>query len=145
MNPTTLRTLIGIFLIAHGFMTMSLATVPVPAQGGLHTPFFPSWWRDNVDSTWPASRLGWSNGLVRTTGWILWTAALVLFAAAGAGLLGIPGLSNLWQIFAAAGGFISLILLALFWHPWLVLGVLINLGILGGVITGWFSRWFPIQ
>jgi predicted exporter len=75
----------------------------------------------------------------------LWTAALVLFTAAGAGLLGIPGLSNLWQIFAAAGGFISLILLALFWHPWLVLGVLINLTILGGVITGWFTRWFPIQ
>lgn len=145
MSPATFRTFFAIFLIAHGLMTMSLSTVPVPAPGALHTPYFPAWWRNNVDSTWPASRLGIPVGIIRIVGSSLWMAVLVCFAAAGAGLLGLPSLSSLWQFFAAAGGIISLILLALYWHPWLVLGILINVGILGGVFTGWFTRWFPTQ
>jgi hypothetical protein len=145
MNPNSLRIVFGIFLIAHGLMTMSLSTVPVPEPSALHTPYFPSWWRNNVDSTWPASRLGLPDGFVQTTGWILWMAALVLFAVAGAGLLVIPGLSALWQIMAAVAAIMSLILLALYWHPWLIIGVLLNVGILVGVFTGWFTRWFPTQ
>ncbi|CAG1013816.1 hypothetical protein ANAEL_04810 [Anaerolineales bacterium] len=42
MNISTLRILFAIFLIAHGLMTMSLATVPVLAQGALRTPYFPA-------------------------------------------------------------------------------------------------------
>lgn len=144
MNPTTLRLILGIFLVAHGFMTMSLATVPVPVQGSIHTPYFPAWWRPNIDDTWPASRMGLPGGIIRTVGSILWLAALVCFASAGAGLLGLPGLNSLWQLFASAGAVISLILLAFYWHPWLVLGVLINVGMLAGVFTGWFTRWLMI-
>ncbi len=142
MNTIIFRTIFAIFLIAHGLVTMSLSTVPVPVPGALHTPYFPAWWRNNVDSTWPASRLGLPDGLVRTAGWILWMAALVLFATAGAGLLGIPGLNAVWQIMAAVGAIISLVLLALYWHPWLFIGVLLNIGILVGVFAGWFTRWF---
>jgi hypothetical protein len=143
MNPNTLRILFGLFLIAHGLTTMSLATVPVPAAGALHTPFFPAWWRPNVDNTWPASRLGLPDGFVRTAGWILWLGALVLLAAAGAGLFGLLGLHAIWQILAAVGAAASLLLLALYWHPWLILGLLINIFVLLGVYAGWFTRWFP--
>ena len=142
MPPSTIRILFALFLIAHGAITMSLATVPVPAPGALRTPYLPAWWRPNLDSAWPASQLGISPIFVRTAGWLLWLAALVLFAAAGLGLLGLPGLNTLWQPLAAAGAVASLVLLVLYWHPWLALGVLINIGILAGGLSGWFTRWF---
>ncbi len=141
-NPSTLRIIFAIFLIAHGLMTMSLATVPVPAPGALRTPYFSSWWRADIDSAWPVSQLGLSSVMVRTAGWVLWLAVVILFAAAGLGLLGVPGLNTLWQLLAAISAVLSLTLLALYWHPWLVLGVLLNIGILSGVFAGWFTRWF---
>lgn len=128
MHTNTIRTIFAIFLIAHGTMTKSLSAVPVPAPGALHTAYFPAWWRNNVDSRWN-----------------LWMAALVLFAAAGAGLPGIPGFRATWQMMELVAAIISLILLALYWHPWLFIGVLLNLGILVYVIAGWFTRRFSTQ
>jgi hypothetical protein len=80
--------------------------------------------------------------IVQTAGWVLWLAVLVLFAAAGVGLLGLPGLSAIWQPLASVGAVLSLVLLALYWHPWLVMGVVLNTGILAGVYAGWFTHWF---
>jgi hypothetical protein len=142
MSHNTLRILIGLILIAHGLMTMSLATVPPPASGALRTPFFPSWWRASVDPLWPVMKLGLPEPLVRTIGWLLWAAILALFTLAGAGLLGFPGLTAIWQPIAAVAAGLSLVLLVLFWHTWLVLGIVINLVILLGVFLGWFTRWF---
>jgi len=141
MNTSTLRILMSVFLIAHGLVTMSLATVPVPKPGALHTPYFPAWWRADVDTTWPISRLGLTPNLVRAIGWILWVLALIPFVAAVVSLSGFLGVSALWQPLAAIAAGLSLILLGLYWHPWLILGVLINLGILACVYAGWFTRW----
>jgi hypothetical protein len=127
MSASTLRILIALFLIAHGLVHYSLTTVPVPAPGALRTPFFPSWWRTDVDSNWLASLIGLPDNLVRTFGWLLWVALLVAFALGGLGLIGVPGLNSIWQTLLIFGSVISLILLAFYWHPWLVLGVLINL------------------
>ena len=95
-----------------------------------------------MDSTWPASRLGLNSTLVRTVGWVLWLAALVLFVAAGLGLIGLAGLNAIWQSLAAFGAVFSLVLLVLYWHPWLVAGVVVNIGILAGAYLGWFTNWF---
>ena len=54
-------------------------------------------------------------------------------------------MSAIWQMMATVAAIMSLILLALYWHPWLFIGVLLNLGILVGVFAGWFTRWFPTQ
>jgi hypothetical protein len=45
------------------------------------------------------------------------------------GTLGVPGLSEIWQAAAGFSAVVSLILLILFWHPWLVVGVLIDIGL----------------
>lgn len=142
VSPTTVRTLFAVFLIAHALMTMSLATVPVPQPGALRTPFFPGWWRTNIDPLWPVARLGISPAVVQTAGWVLWLAASLLLALAGIGLLGLPGLNAIWQGLAVGGAVVSLLLLGLYWHPWLVVGILLNLGIVAGVWAGWFTRWF---
>jgi hypothetical protein len=142
MNSNTFRVLFSLFLIAHGLVTMSMAFVPVPKPGAQHTPFFPSWWRDNVDESWPINRLNLPLNVVRTSGWILWMGATIGFVLAGVGLLGLPGFTQFWQLFALAAAIISLILLVLFWHPWDILGLLLNFGILAAGVFGWFTRWF---
>ncbi len=137
MPASTLKIIIALFLVAHGLVHYSLTTVPVPAQGALRTPFWPGWWRENVDPLWPASRLGLPPTVVRLLGSALWLAATIGFALAGLGLIGIPGLHNAWQgaaIFASAA---SLILLALFWHPWLIMGVVLSLGVAVAIWQRW--------
>jgi hypothetical protein len=141
MNSQTLRIVFAIFLVLHGLIAMSLATVPVPQPGALRTPYLPAWWHPNVDSAWPISRWGLSENLVRMIGWVLWLASLLLLNAAAIGLLGLPGLSTSWQILAVIGSALSLLLLGLYWHPWLIAGVAINIGILAGVYFGWLDRW----
>ena len=130
MSASTLRIYLALFLIAHGLMHYSLTTVPLPKPGELRTPFWPAWWRSAVDPLWPASRLGLPETFVRLLGCALWLAATAGFALAGLGLLGVPGLNSIWGgavVFSSAA---SLLLLGLYWHPWLVMGVVISLGLL---------------
>lgn len=141
MNSQSLRMIFAVFLVLHGLVAMSLATVPVPQPGALRTPYLPAWWRPDVDSAWPISRLGLSESLVRTFGWVLWLGSLLFFIAAALGVLGLPGLNTAWQPLAVIGSVLSLLLLGLYWHPWLVVGVVINLVILAGAYFGWLSRW----
>ena len=145
MSAPTLRILIAFFLIAHGWMHYSLTTVPVPAPGALRTPFWPSWWRDAVDAKWLASQMGLSTGLVRTAGWILWLATVVGFTLAGLGLSGLPGFQAIWQAAAVFGAVASLLLLGFYWHPWLVLGVVINAAVLVSLWQQWPSALFTFN
>jgi hypothetical protein len=51
------------------------------------------------------------------------------FILDGLGALGVPGLKEIWQTTAAVSAVVSLILLVIYWHPWLILGVLIDIGL----------------
>lgn len=137
MSPSTLRILIALFLITHGLVHVSLTYVPLPAPGKPRTPFFPSWWRTAVDPQWPVMRLGIDPSSARRIGWGLWIVQLICFVLAGLGLLGVPELSILWRGFALYGAASSLIFLGLYWHPWLVIGIIIDLVILAGYILSW--------
>ena len=133
MNPATLRIVLIVFLLAHGWIHMSLAQVPPPQPGAIRTPFFPSWWRDSVDPQWTISKLGAAPQTARTLGWILWVAVMALYTLSAAALLFAPGQTALWQGFAAAASVVSLVLLVLYWHPWLPIGVLLDLALLAVV------------
>jgi hypothetical protein len=144
MTFSTLRIILSLFLIAHGLIHMSLATVPIPKPGAVRTPFWPAWWREATDPAWPASRLGLNPEWVRTTDWILWLVITVVYALAGLGLLGVPGLSSIWQPLAVTASIVSLFLLVFYWHPWLVMGLLLDLGLILGAYGGWLTRWFAV-
>lgn len=133
MNPNTLRIVIALFLIAHAWIHVGLAQVPLPQPNGLRTPFFPSWWRDAVDTTWPVSKLGLAPQAARPLGWGLWMLVTVGYVAAGLALLLTPGQTVLWQSLAAGASGLSLLLLALYWHAWYPVGVLIDLGLLAAI------------
>ncbi len=142
MSPTTLRIVIALFLIAHGLVHFSLTTVPVPAPGGLRTPFWPAWWRDATDPLWLASRLGLTPDAVRTIGWLLWAAVLASFSLSGLALIFAPAQTAIWQAAAITGACASLILLVFYWHPWLVFGGLINLAVFVSLALHWPSALF---
>ncbi len=137
MSASTLRILIALFLIAHGWVHFTLTVVPAPAPGAQRTPFWPSLWRDDTDSNWLVSRAGLPAGFVRILGSILWMATVIGFTLAGLGLLGIPGLSMIWQGTIIFGAIASMLLLGFYWHPWLVMGVMINLVALASVWQQW--------
>lgn len=137
MNPNTLKIIIAIILIAHGLVHFSLTYVPTPKPGELRTPFWPSWTRTDTDLAWFASRMGLSNSVVCGAGSVLWLLTVAGFALAGLGLLGIPGLNQIWQGTAILGTVASLILLVFYWHPWLIAGVLINLAVFAGLAMQW--------
>lgn len=127
MSASTLRVLIALILVTHGLIHFSLTTVPTPEPGALRTPFWPSWWRTDIDSHWLASQMGLPATLVRTFGWLLWIAVVIGFTLGGLGLVGAPGLNTIWQALLIVGSIASLILLAFYWHPWLIMGAVINL------------------
>jgi hypothetical protein len=129
-----MATILGIFLIAHGLVHAAMSVVPLP-KAGQHTPFWPTWWRDAVDTSWPVYRLGWSSGIVRAVGCALWIAAMLGFICAGAGLLGIAGLSIAWHTITLISVLVSGLMFGLFWHPWLVVGAALDIGLLVFVMT----------
>jgi hypothetical protein len=133
MNPNTIRIVLAVFLVVHGLIHASLTNVPVPKPGELHTPFFPAWWRASTDATWPVAKLGLSNGLVRGLGSALWLLATLGCALAGLGLLGVPGLSQVWTACLGVGGVASLLVMALYWHPWYVVGAGLSVALLAGL------------
>ena len=142
MSPTTVRILIAVFFVVHGLMYASLTAVPMPEPGGLRTPFWPSFWRPSVDNHWLAARLGLPGGAVAAMGSVLWMLALAGFVLAGLGLLGIPGLREIWVPVSGAAAAVSLVLFLFYWHPWYVAGAAINVAVLIGIWQNWPAALF---
>lgn len=121
-----MKFIVALFLIAHGLVHAGLAAAPNPddpdARAGA---FFTSPGR-----SWLFHRLGSDQNIVQWIGVILVAIATVGFVLAGLGVFGVPGLEELWRSIAVVSSIFSLILLVLFWHPWLILGVVIDIAIL---------------
>ena len=117
---------LAIFLIAHGLAHAGLAAAPNPddprAKPGA---FFTA-----TERSWLLPKLGLNASAIRWIGIILVALSALGFVFAGLGIFGIAGLEMIWQTVAVVSACTSLVLLTLFWHPWLPVGILINLGIL---------------
>ena len=121
-----LKIALGIFLIAHGLVHSGLAFAPNPDDPD-ETPgaFFTS-----LDRSWLLPQLGSNAATVRWIGIALVVLSTVGFILAGLGFLGVPGLDAVWRTLALVASFISLLLLVLYWHRWLPVGVLIDIGVI---------------
>lgn len=123
---TRFRVVLGLFLVAHGLVHV-MYVVPEPAreQGGLEWPF-------HLDRSWALSGLG--GDVVRSIGILLMVLTIAAFAVAGVALLADLGWWSEAAIVAAAS---STALLALFFHPMLVLGLAINAYVLSVAVLSW--------
>lgn len=120
-----MKTLIGLFLIAHGLLHASYLT-PKPDDPNYPFTFDKSWFAHLVGDVSTPLGIGLTLLVVGS------------FALAGLGVLGIPGLENTWKLFTTVGAIASTLLLGLFWHPWLILGFVINAVLVYGIyVLNW--------
>lgn len=115
-----MKILFALFVMAHGLLHASYLT-PKPED-----PNYPF----SFDKGWFASVAG---NMAQPIGTLLVAVTVVAFLLAGLGLLGVPGLVGIWKMMLLAGAIASLLLLVLFWHQWLVLGIVINIVLVYGV------------
>lgn len=115
-----MKTLIGLFLIAHGLMHASYLT-PKP-----NDPKYPF----DFTKSWFANLIG---DFSKPVGMTLVVLVVICFLLAGLGVLGVAGLDSNWKLFTTIGAILSSLLLVLFWHPWLTFGLVINAVLLFGL------------
>ena len=126
------RLAIAAFLVAHGAIHAGFMTSPPTTVGGPAWPF-------RLDQSWLLHGAGVDPAVARLIGLGLVAATIGGLALAGVVSLGLlPG--SLWPIAATIGTVASLALLVLFFHPWLVVGVAIDLVLLWAVLI---ARWVP--
>jgi hypothetical protein len=114
-----LRILFGLFLMAHGLIHASYLT-PAPSGAGPSWPF-------DLGRSALLGALG--EPTLRVLGTGLAAVTIATFLLAGVAFLWL-GMGDGWVALAIAGSVASLLLLVIFWHPWLALGVAIDLALL---------------
>ena len=125
------RLAIAGLLLAHAAIHVAFISPSPPATAdGPAWPF-------TTDDSWLLTRLGVEDRAARTLALALVALTIAAFASAALVAVGIaPGW--LWTPAVAIGATASLGLLLAFFHPWLVLGVAIDVGLLlATLVVGW--------
>jgi len=108
----------------------SLSPRPPATAGGPPWPFA-------LERSWALGGLGVDGDVARMIGFALVAATLAGFALAAIVALGVLPAAA-WPAAVALGAFSSMALLVLFFHPWLVLGLAIDLALLwAALVVGW--------
>lgn len=126
-----MKTIVAIFLILHGLVHGILALTPNPdAPEAIFADFF--------SRSWLLSRLGLSESAGKPIALVLAAIATIGFIATGLALLDIIVPFDWWRTLVAVSAVISLLLLVLFWHRYLIVGIAIDVVILAAVmLTNW--------
>jgi hypothetical protein len=127
------RILIGLLLIVHGLISVFQA--PGAFGRGTANPAWTSWWPTPLGRSWLLKIVGWEN---TATSWLaasLWVVAGLCFLGAAFGLFANQ---EWWRTLAVIGALISLLVLAVYFHPFYVPVIVLNAGI--AIALVWF-RW----
>ena len=133
-----LKTLLAMFIVAHGLVHAGLAAAPNPDDpnskaGAIFTA---------ADRSWLLPRLGVNAPAIHWIGIILVALSTLGFMLTGMGIFGAAGLSSIWRTAAVISSCLSLLLLILFWHRWFPVGVLIDIAILAALLL---LKWPPVE
>ena len=119
-------------LVGHALVHLAyLAPAPPRADGAPEWPFA-------IERSWLVTNLGVSVDVMRMLAFLL--VAITVVALVGAGLATIDLLvpAAWWPALVVVGAAASSVLLILFFHPWLVLGMAIDVVLLYLVlVNGW--------
>ena len=138
-----MKLFISALLIIHGLIVAGQAAgsfgSTIPSE--LQNPSFVSWWPMNMGRSWLFSLLGLDGTLsVYRIGGLLWLAGGIALVAAGMGILGFIVPNDLWRVLAIAGAAISLFMLALYFHPIMIVGTASSLAVLVALL---WLQWPP--
>lgn len=125
-----MQAVIGAVLIAHGVITSAIGFVSVtnPAAPAMAMPGFMSWWPGPFGRSWlfEAVGLGTPAAFLGGAIWLLSGLALV---AGGLGWLGVGAVADLRYPLLVAGAGLGLLAVVLYFHPFYVAALLINIAI----------------
>jgi hypothetical protein len=127
------RLVLGAFLLAHGAIHLGFVSPRPPA-----TADGPAWPFD-LGRSWILGHLGLDGELARVLGMALIAVTIGGFALAALVAIGIAP-AGIWPAAVAIGAVGSVAVLALFFHPWLVLGLAIDVALLWAVLV---ASWAP--
>ncbi len=118
-----MKILIAILLVTHGLIVASQSSCSFNPVGGLKNPAWLNWWPANLGQSWLLTGLGVEQNLVARAGGFLWLIAGVALVAAGLGVLGIVVPPSWRHSLALSGAAISLVMLAIYLHPFYGIGI----------------------
>lgn len=128
-----MKLLIAVLLIIHGLIVAGQAagsfgsTIPKELQN----PSFVNWWPINMGRSWLFSWLGLDKTLAAYRfGGLLWLVGGLALVAAGLGVLGFLVPPDWWRSLAIGGAAISLFMLAIYFHPMMIIGTSSSLAVL---------------
>lgn len=131
-----MKILFGLLMIVHGLVHAGLTPAPIPNDSESKPgAFFTA-----SSRSWLLPQLGLNAPAVRWIGIVLVALSTLGFVLAGLGVLGVPGLTLVWRTLAIGSSCLSLLLLILFWHPWIIVGALIDVVILYTLV---WMKWTP--
>lgn len=117
-----MKILVGLFLLAHGLLHASYLS---PKPNDPNYPF-------SFEKGWLAQR---ASNYAKPLGVLLVIVTIVSYTIAGIGVWGIADIpAVVSQNATVIGSASSLLLLLTFWHPWLILGLLIDIVLIYGVV-----------
>ena len=138
-----MKLLISVLLILHGLIVagQSAGSFGSTIPNELQNPSFVSWWPINMGRSWLFSWLGLEKTLVayRICG-LLWLAGGIALVAAGLGVLGWIVPTDWWRSLAIGGGAVSLIMLAIYFHPITIIGTVSSIAVLVALL---WAKWTP--
>jgi hypothetical protein len=125
------QTLVGAVLVAHGLITsaIGLSGVTSPNAAPMAMPAWFGWWPGPFGRSWLFQALDLGSG-VAVAGGLLWLAAGVALVLGGLGWMGVAGLADLKVPMLIGGAALGLVALALYFHPFYLVAVVIDLALL---------------
>jgi hypothetical protein len=121
---------LAFFLGMHGLIHLGYVT---PAPPDPKYPF-------SLSKSWLMTSLGLPGPTVRAIGIILSALTVIGFMLTGLATAGVVVPQGWWTRLTMFSAAASLLLLILFWHTWLVLGILIDLALMGAIL---WLHWQP--
>lgn len=140
-----MKLLISILLILHGLIVagQSAGSFGSTIPDELQNPSFVNWWPINMGRSWLFAWLGLDKTLaVYRIGGLLWLAGGIALVAAGMGALGFIIPTDWWRGLAIGGATISLFMLAVYFHPIMIIGTASSLAVLIALL---WLHWPPIN
>ena len=140
-----MKLLISVLLILHGLIVagQSAGSFGSTIPNELQNPSFVSWWPINMGRSWLLSLLGLDRTLVvYRIGGLLWLAGGIALVAEGLGALGFIVPADWWRTLAISGAAISLFMLAVYFHPLMILGTASSLAVLVALV---WLRWSTLS
>ena len=125
---------VGIVLVAHGLITtmIGFGSMSNPSTAAMRSPSWVGWWPGTLGRSWAFDALNLGSGPT-VLGGLLWLAAGLALVGAGLGWLGVSAVSGQWQMLALVGAVLGLAALALYFHPFYVVAIVIDVVILVSV------------